>query len=112
MKMQTVKKGSKPIRKVLRQAWKKWEHIEGSTAFLICLLRAAWSLEVNGDCPEGLKVDGQPPDNKKLLGSFLMLMRQMSMAHAALDARIWRREDARGSVRPLQTAGNGDDEWL
>ena len=26
-------KGSKPTSKVLRQAWKKWEHIEGSRPF-------------------------------------------------------------------------------
>ena len=71
-------KGSKPTSGVLRQAWKKWEHIEGVTAFLICLLRAAWGLEVHNDCPEGLKIDGQPADNKKHLGSFLMLMRQKS----------------------------------
>ena len=45
---------------------------------MICLLQAAWGLEVNGDCPECLKFDGQPADNKKLLGSFLMLMRQKS----------------------------------
>ena len=50
----------------------------GSTAFLICLLQAAWGLEVNGDCPECLKFDGQPADSKQLLGSFLMLMRQTS----------------------------------
>ena len=60
-------KGSKPTSGVLRQAWKKWEHIEGVTAFLICLLRAAWGYEMNGDCPEGLKIDGQPAENKKLL---------------------------------------------
>ena len=71
-------KGPTPTSQVLRQAWKKWEHIEGVTAFLISLLRAAWGLEVTGDCPEGLKFDGQPADNKKLLGSFLMLMRQKS----------------------------------
>ena len=45
---------------------------------MICLLRAAWGLETDSDCPEGLKIDGQPPENKKLLGSFLMLMRQKS----------------------------------
>ena len=28
---------------VMRQAWKKWEHIEGMTAFLNRLLRAAWA---------------------------------------------------------------------
>ena len=71
-------KGSKPTIGVLRQAWKKWEHIDGATAFLNCLLRAAWGLEVHSDCPEGLKIDGKPADNKKLLGSFLMLMRQKS----------------------------------
>ena len=64
--------------KVLRQAWKKWEHIEGSQAFLISLLRAAWGLEVNSVCPECLKINEEPADNKKLLGSFLMLMRQKS----------------------------------
>ena len=69
---------TKQITKVLRQAWKKWEHIEVVPAFLICLLRAAWGLEVNSDCPECLKIDGEPVDNKKLLGSFLMLMRQKS----------------------------------
>ena len=63
---------------MLRQAWKNWAHIEGSTAFLSSLLRAAWGLEVNGDCPEGLNIGGQPADHKKLLGSFLMLMRQKS----------------------------------
>ena len=34
-------KSPKPASAVVRQAWKKWEHIEGSTAFLICLLQAA-----------------------------------------------------------------------
>ena len=37
---------------------------------------------------------------------------EVAMAHAALDSRIWRCEDARGPVRPLPPAGNGDDEWL
>ena len=63
---------------MLRQVWKKWEHIEGSQAFLISLLRAAWGLEVNSVCPECLKINEEPADNKKLLGSFLMLMRQKS----------------------------------
>ena len=48
-------KGSKPTSKVLRQAWKKWEHIEGVTAFLICLLRAAWGLEINSGCPSRVR---------------------------------------------------------
>ena len=61
-------KGSKPTSGVLRQAWKKWEHIEGVTAFLICLLRAAWGLEIKSDCPEGLKIDGKPVDNKSFWG--------------------------------------------
>ena len=34
-------KGSKPSNGVLRQAWRKWEHIWEVTRFLICLLRAA-----------------------------------------------------------------------
>ena len=37
-------KGLKAASGVLRQAWKKSEHIEGDTAFLISLLRAAWGL--------------------------------------------------------------------
>ena len=35
------KNKTKQMTKVLRRAWKKWEHIEGSHAFLISLLRAA-----------------------------------------------------------------------
>ena len=71
-------KGSKPTSGVLRQAWKKWEHIEGSQAFLISLLRAAWGLEINSDCPEELKVNGKLLGSAKLWGSCLMLMRQKS----------------------------------
>ena len=33
---------TKQTTKVLRQVWKKLEHIEMAPAFLICLLRAAW----------------------------------------------------------------------
>ena len=69
---------TKQFTNVLRQAWKKWEHIEVAQAFLISLLRAAWGLEVNSVCPECLKINEEPADNKKLLGSFLMLMRQKS----------------------------------
>ena len=94
-------KGSKPTNGVLRQAWKKWEHIEGVTAFLICLLRAAWGYEMNGDCPEGLKIDGQPAENKKLLGTFLMLPGTLLMIPpAALRTRPrWTRLARRGLVR-------------
>ena len=50
----------------------------GGHGILINLLQAAWGLEVNGDCFNGFKIGGKPPDNKKLLGPFLMLMRQKS----------------------------------
>ena len=56
-------KGSKPSNGVLRQAWRKWEHIQEFTRFLICLLRAAWGLEINSDFPEALKINGQPLEN-------------------------------------------------
>ena len=100
-------KGPKPASAVLRQAWKKWEHIEGSTTCLNSLLRAAWGLEVNGDCPEGLKIDGQPADNKKLLVSFSMLMRQKSqwrMPHWPHEVGAVRMQE--DLFAPLQTAGN------
>ena len=44
-------KGSKPTSGVLRQAWMKWEYIDGVTAFVHRLLRAAWGWEINSDCP-------------------------------------------------------------
>jgi len=98
---------------VLRHVWKKLEHIERVTAFLICLLRAAWGMEINNDCPEELKIDGQPADNKKLLGSFLMLMRQKSqwrMPHWTHEVGAVRMQE--DLFAPLQTAGNGDAERL
>ena len=80
---------------------------------MICLLQAALGLEVNGDCPDGLKVDGKPADQKKLLGSFLMRMRQKSqwrMPHWTHGAGAVKLQD--DLFAPLQTAGNGDESWL
>ena len=52
-------KCSKPSNGVLRQAWRKWEHIQEFTRFLVCLLRAAWGMEINSVCPEEFKINGE-----------------------------------------------------
>ena len=90
-------KSPKPASAVVRQAWKKWEHIEGATSFLNRLVRAAWGLEMNDTCPAELLTDGQPPANKQILGWFLMITRQKSQwrmpHHTHEEGAIQRQHD-------------------
>ena len=71
--------GSRPTIGILRISWKKWDHIQKEQKLLIRFQRAAWGMgPLSTDCPEGLQIDGAPASNYKLLGSWLMLMRQKS----------------------------------